>query len=82
MRYAVITVTDGNFLIRSEWGDIEGAKKAYFSLASALWADNAGFSKGYIAILDENLDTVEGYKEYITHPVVAVAPVEETPTEE
>ena len=80
MRYAVITVTDGNFLIRTEWGDIEGAKKAYFSLASALINDT-GFSEGYIAIVDSNLDTVGTYKEHITHPVSA-QPVEETPTEE
>ena len=81
-KYVVLTVTDGNFLIRSEWNDKSKAIKAFHSLASALWADDAGFSKGYIAIIDENLDVVEGYKEYITHAVVAVEPVEETPTEE
>ena len=79
-KYVVLTVTDGNFLIRSEWNDKSKAIKAFHSLASALWADNAGFSKGYIAIIDENLDVVEGYKEYITHevqPVVESEPVEE-----
>lgn len=81
-KFIVLTVTDGNFLIRSEWNDKSKAIKAFHSLASTLWADNAGFSKGYIAILDENLDTVEGYKEYITHAVVAVADVTEEPTEE
>ena len=74
MKYAVITVTDGHFIIRSEWGDKEGAKKAYFSLASALLNDT-GFSEGYIAIIDSNLDVVEGYKEHITHAVVT-EPVE------
>ena len=69
IRYAVLTVTDGNFLIRSEWGDKDVAKKAYFSLASALLNDT-GFSEGYIAIIDSNLDVVEGYKEHITHAVV------------
>ena len=67
MRYSVITVTDGNFLIRSEWGEKNGAIKAFHSLATILWADNAGFTEGYIAIIDGNLDIVEGYKEHITH---------------
>ena len=76
MKYAVITITDGNFLIRSEWGDKEGAKKAYFSLASALLNDT-GFSEGYIAIIDSNLDVVEGYKEHITHVVNEPEPTPE-----
>ena len=78
MKYAIITVTDGNFLIHSEWSDVVSAIKAFHSLASALWNDT-GFTEGYIAIIDSNLDIYEGYKEYITHS--AVAPVEET-TEE
>lgn len=83
MRYAVVTVTDGNFLIRTEWDDLPSAKKAYHSLATALLDPNAGFSKGYIAIIDSNLDVIPGYKEYIEHePVEApVEPVEEN-TEE
>lgn len=70
MKFIVITVTDGNFLIRSEWSDVDGAIKAYHSLAATLWADT-GFTEGYIAIMDSNLDIVgssEGkYKEFITH---------------
>ena len=79
MRYAVITVTDGNFLIRTEWGDLTAAKKDYHSLAGALLDENAGFSQGYIAIMDSNLDIVPGYKEFITHEI---APVVEVGTEE
>ena len=80
MRYAVITVTDGNFLIRTEWDELAKAKKAYHSLATALLDPNAGFSKGYIGIIDSNLDIIPKYKEYIEHePVEApVEPVEET----
>ena len=77
MRYAIITITDGNFLIRSEWGELDGAIKAYHNLASALWNDT-GFAEGYIAILDSNLDTVGKYKEFITHqPVQPTPEVEE-----
>ena len=72
MKYVVITVTDGNFLIRSEWSDVEGAIKEYHGLAKALWNDT-GFTEGYIAILDSNLDVVGSsdgkYKEFITHSV-------------
>lgn len=77
MRYAIVTVTDGNFIVRSEWNDAEAAIKAFHNLAASLWNDTS-FSNGYIAIFDENLDAYSGYKEYITH--ATPAPVE--PTEE
>ena len=76
MRYAIITVTDGNFIIRTEWGDLTSAKKDYHNLAKVLLDPNSGFSKGYIAIMDSNLDILPGYKEYIEHePVVVQTPV-------
>lgn len=82
MKYAVITVTDGNFLIRSEWGNTEGAIKEFHSLASALWNDT-GFTEGYVAIIDSNLDVFQGYKEHITHePVPVVEPVDDTVEED
>ena len=81
MKYVVVTVTDGNFIIRSEWDELANAKKAYHSLATALLDPNAGFSKGYIAIMDSNLDVIPGYKEYIEHePQPVVTPIE--PVEE
>ena len=80
-RYVLITVTDNNFLIRSEWGTPEQAIKAFHSLAAALWADT-GFTSGYIAILDNQLDVYEGYKERIEHEVVAPAEVPEENTAE
>lgn len=73
MKYAIITITDGNFLIRSEWGELDGAIKAYHNLASALWNDK-GFTEGYIAIMDSNLDVVGKYKEFITHQPVQPTP--------
>lgn len=79
MKYAVITVTDGNYLIRSEWSDLESAVKAFHSLCAALIADK-GFSKAMVKVMDENLDTVK--MEYITHEAQPVEPVEESPEEE
>ena len=75
MRYVLITVTDNNFLIRSEWSDPTAAIKAFHNLAAALWNDT-NLSEGYIAILDSQLDVYEGYKERIEHEVVQQ---EETP---
>ena len=67
MRYSILTVTDGNFLIRSEWDDKKKAIKSFLGLGSALMDDNAGFTEGYIAIIDENLDIVENYKLHLTN---------------
>ena len=69
-KYAVCTVTDGNFLIRSEWSDPTAAIKAFHNLAAALWNDT-NFSEGYIAILDSQLDVFEGRKERVSHEVQA-----------
>ena len=71
-KYSIVTVTDGNFLIRSEWSDPTAAIKAFHTLAAALWND-ASLSEGYIAILDSQLDVYEGYKERIAHEVVSAA---------
>lgn len=76
MKYAIVTVTDGNFLVRSEWSDKDAAKVKYHTLAAALWNDKS-FSEGYIAIVDSNLDVVEGYREFIKHPIAPEEPTEE-----
>ena len=81
MRYVLLTVTDNNFLIRSEWSDPTAAIKAFHNLAAALWNDT-NLSEGYIAILDSQLDVDEGYKERIEHEVVAPAEVPEENTAE
>ena len=87
-KYAVITVVDGNFLIRSEWGNKDSAIQSFHSLCAALIGDT-GFTHAMVKVLDENLDLVEGKMEYITHEPVTPEPVEvpvevpeETPTEE
>lgn len=79
-KYAIITVVDGNFLIRSEWGNKDSAIQSFHSLCAALIGDT-GFSTAMVKVLDENLDTVDGKMEYITHDAVPVAPVEETEEE-
>lgn len=75
MKYAVASVTNGNFAIHSEHGtNLVGAKMEWHSYSRALWNDPAT-TTAMVIIVDENLDVVEGYKEYISHPVPV--PVEE-----
>ena len=77
MKYAVVTVVDGNFLIRSEWSNKNSAIQAFHSLCAALIGD-IGFTHAMVKVLDENLDTVDGKIEYIVHePAPVVENVEE-----
>ena len=67
MKFSVLQVTNGNFTIKSEWSDLEKAKGAYNSLCANLHNDS-GFFRVTVALVDENLDVVEGrYKELIVH---------------
>lgn len=81
MKFAIIKVSNGTFTIESEWGDnLTGAKVAFHSLCQTLW-NASDVATAMVMIADENLDAVEGYREYIHHDTV-VAPVVEEPTEE
>jgi hypothetical protein len=67
MKYAVIEVTNGNFNIKSEHGEnLQGAKVAFHDRCKVLWNDTAT-KTAKVKIVDENLDCVEGYAEYILH---------------
>lgn len=67
MKYAVIAVTDGNYNIHTEHQDVNAAKVEYHGYCKALWND-PNTTSAMVAIVDENLDVVERYKEYISHP--------------
>ena len=74
MKYAIIKVINGNYFIHAEGIDtIEQAKIVYHGLCQTLWNASDVFG-AYVMIVDEQLDCVEGYKEYIHHEAV---PVEE-----
>ena len=69
MKYAIIKVTEGNYNIHAEgFTDISKAKVSYHGLCQALWND-ASTTKACVMIIDENLDVVEGYKEFISKVV-------------
>lgn len=64
MKYAVISVTDGNFTIHSEHGDVNAAIMEYHSYARALRADQ-GTTVYKIEVVDENLDVYQGFSEFL-----------------
>ena len=67
MKYAVIKVVNGTFSIHSEgWTDIEKAKINFAELWATLMNAEDVITAS-IMIVDENLDNVEGDKEFISH---------------
>ena len=67
MKYAVIKVINGNFFIHAEGiTAVESAKTMFHGLCQTLW-NAPDVLTAYVAIVDEQLDCVEGYKEFIHH---------------
>ena len=65
MKYDVVQKVDGNIVIVSSWTDNKvGAKQAYHERLKLLYSDKDTTS-GVVAILDDNLDVVDGMKEFI-----------------
>jgi hypothetical protein len=70
MKYAIIKVINGNYSIHAEGiTDIASAKTQFHGLCQTLW-NAPDVEKAYVAIIDEQLNVVEGYKEFIQHEVV------------
>ena len=77
MKYALIKVVNGNYAIHAEGiTDKNNAKTSFHGLCQTLW-NTPDVISASVMIVDENLDCVEGYKEFISHPVVVETPVEE-----
>ena len=73
MKYAIIKCINGNFAIHAETSDLNGAKVNFHGLCQTLWsAPDVITAK--VEIVDEQLNCVEDYREYIHHEV---EPVEE-----
>ena len=70
MKYAVVKVVNGAYAIASEgWTDKEKAIVDFLGKAQALH-NASDVQTACVMIVDENLDCVEGYKEFIAHTVV------------
>jgi hypothetical protein len=66
MKYAVIKVINGNYFIDSEgFTDVARAKVKYHALCQTLW-NAKDVLVASVRIVDENLDVVDGYKEFIS----------------
>ena len=65
--YAIIKVINGHYFIHSEGiTSVEAAKTQFHGLCQTLW-NAPDVISAYVMISDEQLDAVEGYKEYIHH---------------
>ena len=70
MKYAIIKCSNGAFTIDSEWTDLTKAKVQFHAVCQNLWnASDVVTAK--IEIVDEQLNCVEGYAEFIKHEQTA-----------
>lgn len=68
MKYAIIKVVNGNYSVEAEGITVlANAKTNFHGLCQTLW-NAPDVISATVKIVDENLDCVEDYKEYITHP--------------
>lgn len=79
MKYAIIKVINGNYNIHSEGiTDVNSAKVQFHGLCQTLW-NAPDVETAEVMIVDENLDCVENYKEFIFH---TIEPEEQEDSEE
>lgn len=67
MKYAIVKVVNGNYSIHTEAITVlANAKTQFHGLCQTLW-NAPDVITASVAIVDENLDVVDGYKEFIHH---------------
>lgn len=67
MKYAIVDVVNGNYFIRAEGiTTLESAKMQFHARCQALWSAS-DVETATVIIADENLDYVEGYREFIKY---------------
>ena len=67
MKYAIIECINSNFFIRAEGiTDLAAAKTQFHGRCQTLWNEPSVIT-AHVMIADEQLDAVEGYREYIHH---------------
>lgn len=82
MVYSIIKVVNGAFSIHAEgYTDISNAKVAFHGLCQTLW-NAPDVITAEVAIMDEDLNCAEGYREFIHHePIPTPEPEPETESE-
>ena len=69
MKYAIIKCVNGNYSVHAEGiTEVSSAKTTFHGLCQMLW-NAPDVITATVKIVDENLDNVEGYRDFITHPV-------------
>ena len=67
MKYAIIKVINGNYFIHAEGiSDVNSAKTIFHGLCQTLW-NAEDVITACVMIVNDQLDCVSGYKEYIVH---------------
>ena len=67
MVYAIFKVINGHYFVHAEGiTALASAKTMFHGLCQTLW-NAPDVLSAYVMIVDEQLDAVEGYKEYIHH---------------
>lgn len=66
MKYSIIKCVNGNFSVHSETSDLTQAKTQFHGLAQTLW-NAPDVLNAKIEIVDEQLNVVEDYREFIHH---------------
>ena len=66
MKYYVLIVSNGNLVINSitEWSTLDSAKGKFHEVCALYWKD-ASVTDATIAIVDSQLNTVDGCREAI-----------------
>ena len=72
MKYYVIQSSNGTVSVVSEWSDLNSAIVAYHDRCKILWNAQDVIS-GVVMLIDSSLNTVGGYREFITHAVEETA---------
>ena len=67
MKYAIIKAVNGSYSIHAEGiTNVSDAKVIFHGLCQTLW-NSPDVVTAYVEIVDEQLDVVEEYKEFIHH---------------
>ena len=65
--YAILKCVNGNFSVDAEGiTELSNAKRSFHGLCQTLW-NAPDVVTAHVMIADEQLDPVEGYKEFIHH---------------
>jgi len=72
MKYSIIKCNNGAFTIDSEWTDLTKAKVQFHTVCQTLW-NASDVITAEVMIADEQLNCVDGYREFIHHEVEAEA---------